>query len=67
MEDDEYKNIKWDKVATVKPAFEKEGTVTAVNASKINDGAAAMVLMSKEKMESLGLKPIAKVIGYADA
>jgi acetyl-CoA C-acetyltransferase len=67
MEDDEYKNIKWDKVATVKPAFEKEGTVTAVNASKINDGAAALVLMSKEKMESLGLKPIAKVIGYADA
>lgn len=67
MEDDEYKNIKWDKIATVKPAFEKEGTVTAVNASKINDGAAAMVLMNKEKMESLGLKPIAKVIGYADA
>lgn len=67
LEDDEYKNIKWDKVATVKPAFEKEGTVTAVNASKINDGAAAMVLMSKEKMEALGLKPIAKVIGYADA
>lgn len=67
LEDDEYKNIKWDKVATVKPAFEKEGTVTAVNASKINDGAAAIVLMSKEKMEALGLKPIAKVIGYADA
>lgn len=67
LEDEEYKNIKWDKVATVKPAFEKEGTVTAVNASKINDGAAAMVLMSKEKMEALGLKPIAKVIGYADA
>lgn len=66
-EDDEYKNIKWDKVGTVKPAFDKNGTVTAVNASKINDGAAAMVLMSKEKMESLGLKPIAKVIGYADA
>ncbi len=66
-EDDEYKNIKWDKVSTVKPAFDKAGTVTAVNASKINDGAAAMVLMSKEKMESLGLKPIAKVIGYADS
>lgn len=66
-EDDEYKNIKWDKIATVKPAFDKNGTVTAVNASKINDGAAAMVLMSKEKMESLGLKPIAKVIAYADA
>ena len=66
-EDDEYKNIKWDKVATVKPAFDKNGTVTAVNASKINDGSAAMVLMSKSKMESLGLKPIAKVIGYADS
>lgn len=65
-EDDEYKNIKWDKVATVKPAFDKNGTVTAVNASKINDGSAAMVLMSKSKMEALGLKPIAKVIGYAD-
>jgi acetyl-CoA C-acetyltransferase len=67
IEDDEYKNIKWDKIATVKPAFDKNGTVTAVNASKINDGAAAMVLMSKEKMESLGLKPIAKIVSYADA
>jgi len=66
-EDDEYKNVKWDKVATVKPAFDKNGTVTAVNASKINDGGAAMILMSKSKMESLGLKPIAKVIGYADS
>jgi acetyl-CoA C-acetyltransferase len=66
-EDDEYKNIKWDKVASVKPAFDKNGTVTAVNASKINDGAAAMVLMSKEKMDSLGLKPIAKIVSYADA
>lgn len=66
-EDDEYKNIKFDKVATVKPAFDKNGTVTAVNASKINDGAAAMVLMSKKKMEELGLKPIAKLLSYADA
>lgn len=66
-EDDEYKNIKFDKVATVKPAFDKNGTVTAVNASKINDGAAAMVLMSKRKMEELGLKPIAKLLAYADA
>lgn len=65
-EDDEYKAVKWDKITTVKPAFDKNGTVTAVNASKINDGAAAMVLMTKEKMESLGLKPIAKIIGYAD-
>ena len=66
-EDDEYKNIKFDKVATVKPAFEKTGTVTAINASKINDGAAAMVLMSRKKMEELGLKPIAKLLSYADA
>lgn len=66
-EDDEYKNVKWDKVATVKPAFDKNGTVTAVNASKINDGAAVMILMSKAKMDSLGLKPIAKVVGYADS
>ncbi len=66
-EDDEYKNIKFDKVSTVKPAFDKNGTVTAINASKINDGAAAMVLMSKSKMESLGLKPLAKILAYADA
>jgi acetyl-CoA C-acetyltransferase len=66
-EDDEYKNIKWDKVSTVKPAFDKNGTVTAVNASKINDGAGGMLLMSKEKMEALGLKPIGKIVGYADA
>lgn len=66
-EDDEYKNIKWDKVSTVKPAFDKNGTVTAVNASKINDGAGGMLLMSKEKMEALGLKAIGKIVGYADA
>ena len=47
--------------------FKKGGTVTAINASKINDGAAAVVMMSKEKMESLGLKPIAKITGFADA
>lgn len=66
-EDEEYKNIRYDKVATLRPAFEKDGTVTAVNSSKINDGAAAVVLVSKAKMEELGLKPIAKVLGYADA
>jgi acetyl-CoA C-acetyltransferase len=66
-EDEEYKNVNFDKVAALRPAFSKEGTVTAANASTMNDGAAALVLMSKEKMESLGLKPIAKVIGYADA
>jgi acetyl-CoA C-acetyltransferase len=66
-EDDEYKNLRLDKVASLKPAFDKAGTVTAFNASKINDGGAALLLVSKEKMEQLGLKPIAKVVGYADA
>ncbi|MBS1684822.1 MAG: acetyl-CoA C-acyltransferase [Bacteroidetes bacterium] len=66
-EDEEYKKLKPEKVATLKPAFSKEGTVTAVNASKINDGAAALVLMSGAKVKELGLKPIAKITGYADA
>ncbi len=66
-EDEEYKKLRADKVATLKPAFGKEGTVTAVNASKINDGAAALVLMSKEKATALGIKPIAIIRGYADA
>lgn len=66
-EDEEYKNVFFDKIPGLKPVFTKEGTVTAANASTINDGAAALVLMSKEKMEALGLKPIARIIGYADA
>lgn len=66
-EDEEYKKLRADKVATLKPAFGKDGTVTAVNASKINDGAAAVVLMSGEKIKELGLTPIAKIIGYGDA
>ena len=66
-EDEEYNKLKPEKVASLKPAFSKEGTVTAVNASKINDGAAALVLMSGTKMKELGLKPIAKILGYADA
>lgn len=66
-EDEEYKNVNFEKVPALKPAFSKEGTVTAANASTMNDGAAAVVLMSKEKMESLGLKPLAKIRGYADA
>jgi acetyl-CoA C-acetyltransferase len=66
-EDEEYKNVNFDKVAALRPAFSKEGTVTAANASTMNDGAAALVLMSKEKMESLGLKPLGKIRGYADA
>lgn len=65
--DEEYKNVFFDKIPTLKPAFSKEGTVTAANASTMNDGAAALVLMSKEKMEALGLKPIAVIKGFADA
>lgn len=66
-EDEEYKKLRADKVATLKPAFAKDGTVTAVNASKINDGGAALVLMSREKADALGLKPIARILGYGDA
>jgi len=66
-EDEEYKNLKADKVPTLKPAFQKDGTVTAANASKLNDGAAAIVLMSKEKAEKLGLKPLAKILSFSDA
>ncbi|MFN8288131.1 MAG: acetyl-CoA C-acyltransferase [Chitinophagales bacterium] len=66
-EDEEYKKLRPEKVASLKPAFGKEGTVTAVNASKINDGAAAVVLMSGEMVKKLGVKPIAKIVGYGDA
>jgi acetyl-CoA C-acetyltransferase len=66
-EDEEYKNVKFDKIPDLKPAFTKDGTVTAANASTMNDGAAALVLMSKEKAEKLGKKPIAIIRGYADA
>jgi acetyl-CoA C-acetyltransferase len=65
--DEEYKNVKFDKIPVLKPAFSKDGTVTAANASTMNDGAAAVILMSKEKMDALGLKPIAKIRGFADA
>jgi acetyl-CoA C-acetyltransferase len=66
-EDEEYKNVNFDKIPTLKPVFTKDGTVTAANASTINDGGAALVLMSKEKAKELGLKPIAKILGFADA
>jgi acetyl-CoA C-acetyltransferase len=66
-EDEEYKNFNADRVGTAKPAFVKNGTVTGVNSSKINYGAAALVLMSKEKAEELGIKPLARVLSYADA
>ncbi|WP_425659415.1 acetyl-CoA C-acyltransferase [Tenacibaculum ascidiaceicola] len=66
-EDEEFKNVKMDKISALRPAFTKEGTVTAANASTINDGAAALVLMSAEKAAELGLTPLAKIKGYADA
>ncbi len=65
--DEEAYNVKFEKIPELKGAFVKDGTVTAANASTLNDGAAAVVLMSKEKAEELGLKPIAKILAYADA
>ncbi|MGV7107389.1 acetyl-CoA C-acyltransferase [Flavobacterium sp. U410] len=65
--DEEFTNVKLDKVPALAPAFTKEGTVTAANASTINDGAAALVLMSEEKANALGLKPLAYIKSYADA
>ncbi len=65
--DEEYKNVKFDKIPGLNPVFKKDGTVTAANASTINDGASALVLMSKQKMEALGLKPLAKIVSFADA
>lgn len=66
-EDEEYKKVNFDKMAQLRPVFDKEGTVTAANASTLNDGAAALVLMSAEKAKALGLSPLAKIRGYADA
>ena len=65
--DEEPFNVKFDKIPELKGAFQKDGTVTAANASTMNDGAAALVLMSKEKADELGLKPIGKILSYADA
>ncbi len=67
LKDEEPFNVKFDKIPELKSAFEKGGSVTAANASTMNDGAAALVLMSKEKADELGLTPIAKIISYADA
>ena len=67
LKDEEPFNVKFDKIPELKSAFEKGGSVTAANASTMNDGAAALVLMSKEKADELGLKPIAKIVSYADA
>lgn len=65
--DEEPFNVKFDKIPALKGAFQKDGTVTAANASTMNDGAAALLLMSKEKADELGLKPLAKIMAYADA
>jgi acetyl-CoA C-acetyltransferase len=65
--DEEPFNVKFDKIPELKPSFQKDGTVTAANASTLNDGAAALVLMSREKAVELGLKPLAKILAYADA
>ncbi len=66
-EDEEYKRVDFDKIPQLRPAFSKDGTVTAANASTINDGASALVLVSKEKMEELGLKPLVRIVSFADA
>lgn len=66
-EDEEFKNVKMDKIASLRPAFSKDGTVTAANASTINDGAGAMILMSEVKAKELGLTPLAFIKSYADA
>ena len=66
-EDEEYKKANFNKMGSLKPAFTKDGAITAANASKINDGAAAVVLMSEEKVKELGVKPLAKIISFADA
>lgn len=65
--DEEIHTVKFDKIPALKPVFKKDGTVTAANASTLNDGAAALVLMSKAKADELGLKPLARIISYADA
>ena len=66
-EDEEFKNVFMDKIPSLRPAFDKEGTITAANASKLNDGASAMVLASKEVVTKHNLKPIAKIVAYSDA
>ena len=66
-EDEEYKNVKMEKIPALRPVFDKEGTITAANASTLNDGASALVLMSIEKAIELNLTPLAKIISYADA
>jgi acetyl-CoA C-acetyltransferase len=66
-EDEEYKNVKFDKIPNLRPAFNSDGTITAANASTLNDGAAALILMSGQKVKELGVKPLAKILSFADA
>jgi acetyl-CoA C-acetyltransferase len=66
-EDEEYKNVKFDKIPGLRPVFTKEGSVTAANASTINDGGAALIITTRKKAEELGIKPLAKIVSYADA
>jgi acetyl-CoA C-acetyltransferase len=66
-QDEEYKNVFLDKIPTLRPAFDKDGTITAANASTLNDGASALILASEEAVKKHGLKPIAKIVSYADA
>ncbi|RHZ45049.1 hypothetical protein Glove_692g9 [Diversispora epigaea] len=66
-EDEEYKNVKFEKIPELRPVFQKDGTVTAANSSTLNDGASALLLMTKEKVEELGVKPLARVVSYGDA
>ena len=65
--DEEYQNVRMDKIPTLRPVFDKEGTITAANASTLNDGASALLIMSMEKANELSIKPLAKIISYADA
>jgi acetyl-CoA C-acetyltransferase len=65
--DEEFTNVKIDKIPKLRAVFQKEGTVTAANASTLNDGAAALILMSEDKANALGIKPIGEILGYADA
>lgn len=67
LEDEEYKNVDFAKIPTLKPVFSKDGTVTAANASTINDGACALVVMSEEKVKELNIKPLARIVSFADA
>ena len=66
-EDEEYKNVFLDKIPALRPAFDKDGTITAANASTLNDGASALILVSEEAVAKYNLKPIAKIVSYADA